>query len=206
MKRIIIIGTCLVTAAIVYGFVDYLKTDKKRLQRMYGDEPAASAPPAAVVTTVANPEPPATAPAAFAEKAAARAPEKTNAVNVLNTAALKRPKRLNMKLYSRAALNEKYLVVLDSVAKAAPPAGKTTAAPAVAAAPAPLVVPVLVVRPAPVVGVAKKTFARPAKKAEEETFFKKLDPSLFSRAPLRKRKIFGMDSATGATTVMQAKN
>jgi len=164
MKKIIIIGICLVTGAIVYGFVDYLKTDKKQLQRMYGDEPAAAvAPPA-------PPAPPAPA-----------APEKTPAVALKSTPPKLVRKKVNLKLYSRAALEEKYI------------ARDTTAL---------TVLPVIKKQDAPIVQLRyvrqpKNTITGP------NSTFKKLDFSSFSRKSLRRRPVVA-DTAVAATTAVPA--
>ena len=182
----IIVGLCLVTAAIVYGFVDYLKTDKKQLQQMYGDEPETGTLRAIPVAPPAPPPPPATA-----------IVEKMPASEKVFT---KRSKKLNLKLYSRAALEEKYIKP-DSAEPAAMPVKKTAAA-----SPA-LVVPVISVVAAPVVEPAKKIFVRRQKKdRDEDQVFEKIDASSFSRAPLRKRKPVAVDTVSSVTVSLPQQN
>jgi len=95
----IIVGICLVTAAIVYGFVDYLKTDKKQLQQMYGDEPV----PATAAKTPATP---------------VVLPVKTDTAKTSESSLTKRRhKKLNLKSYSRS---EEVYIPADSTAQAAP--------------------------------------------------------------------------------------
>jgi len=163
MKKIIIIGVCLVTGAIVYGFVDYLKTDKKQLQRMYGDEIVPATPEKAPAVAVAQPE----------------------TMSAMNSLLLKSPppklvhKKLNLKLYSRAALEEKYI------------APDTTAL---------TVMPVMKKQDAPTV---EARYVKQPKKTVEEPIFKKVSFSSFSRGSLRKRPVV-VDTAVAATTAVPA--
>ena len=92
----IILGSCLVAGAVIYGFVDYAHTDKKQLQRMYSDGPAL----------------PATAPAKQAGNNAQNALEAAADSAILSKlpVIIPKPKKLFLKEYSRAALDEKYLV------------------------------------------------------------------------------------------------
>lgn len=167
MKRMITIGVCLVTAAIVYGFVDYLKTDKQQLQRMYGDEPAAGAAPAVKA---------AAAPVEAADPVAeARLPLKASADNTTGKGIKRRPKRIKADLYSRAALEERF-IPLDSAKET--PAAAAKAYPVPPPPPPPVVQP-----PAP----AKTSRLSPSRKADEPVF-KKVDASLFSRSSLKRRK------------------
>jgi len=172
MKKIIIAGICLVTAAIVYGFTDYLSTDKKQLQRMYSDEPAAGG---------ALPVQPAAMPA---EKAPVipevLLPKAVPASTPEPLITRRRHKKLNLKQYSRAEMEEKY--ILPDSAKLAPAMAKATAARAALVAPA---IPVVA---APAVAPAKKSFVRSKKQKDEEIIFEKIEPGLFSRAPLKRRK------------------
>jgi len=184
MKQIIIMGICLVTAAIVYGFVDYLKTDKKQLQRMYGDEPAAAVIPASVALPVA----PATV---TAKEVPAVPPSKTSTLNPFAelNAKLER-KKFNLNLYSRSALRVNYIepdsaeTIRFSVAK-----------------PAVLSVPVVNRPAAPAVGALKRSFAKPLIGLDTE---KVISLSFFSRGPLRRKKAVAIDTVTTVKDVMPA--
>ena len=188
MKRMIIIGVCLVTAAIVYGFADYFQTDKKQLERMYNDEPAAVVPAADKTQAMptdgpANPEP-AVAPAAAT--VANNVPDDAPA-NAMPAPATSRRKKLNLKLYSRAALEEKYIAPVESVesekaVNASLPEIKKPTAPRVET-------------------VKTNIGGSPS----ISSIRKKLDYRLFSRAPLKKVAVV-RDTTDSSATAVQAKN
>lgn len=187
----IIIGSCLVTAAIVYGFVDYLKTDKKQLERMYTDEPE---------TAIASPVKPALpgktvgTPAENVSAALTGQPvEADSREGMKKTSRNEMPKKLDIDLYSRAIPAEK-LITLDSAIRAATPV-HTSAAP-----PSTMVVPVIHPVAAPVVEPAKKPFVRSIRKPVYEFEFTKVDASAFSRAPLRKKKFVAVDTVVAGIT------
>jgi len=191
MKRMIIIGVCLVTGAIVYGFVDYLQTDKKQLERMYNDEPAAAVPAADKTQVMptdgpANPEP-AVAPEKAAVATVANSRPAEASVNAMPASATRRRKKLNLKLYSRAALEEKYIAPTESIepekaVNASLPEVKKTDAPRVEAV---------------------KTSA--GSSPSIVSVRKKLDYRLFSRAPLKKVAVT-RDTTDSSVTAVQAKN
>ncbi len=93
MKKMIILGSCLVGGAVIYGFADYLHTDKKQLERMYNDVPVVKAAPAKQVAS----------PAAGDTTVFVPAAPKRNAHR----------RKLNLGLYSRSALVQRE-VPLDS--------------------------------------------------------------------------------------------
>jgi hypothetical protein len=159
MKRIIIAGICLVAAAIVYGFADYLKTDKKQLQRMYSDEPAANA---------TAPAPTAATPAAAASVTPVALPATAAADSALKRLIVARRHKVNLKQYSRAVVAEEMVKTAST-----PPA---------------MVVPAIPVVAAPVIEPAKKTFVRLKKKTDEDEVFTKVSVSSFSRGSLRRKK------------------
>jgi hypothetical protein len=97
MKKMIILGSCLVAGAVVYGVTDYLRTDKIQLRHMYSDETEATAP--AAKKTVA--------PAIAAQAADTGTAIKTLLDTLLMTAPPPRP--LSLDLYSRSSLSEKYI-------------------------------------------------------------------------------------------------
>jgi hypothetical protein len=96
MKKMIILGSCLVAGAVVYGITDYLRTDKIQLKHMYSDEPEATAPASKK----------AVAPAIAAQNADVDTALRAQ----LDTLSLTPPpKTLSLELYSRSSLSEKYI-------------------------------------------------------------------------------------------------
>ena len=102
MKKMIILGSCLVAGAVVYGITDYLRTDKIQLKHMYSDEPEATAPAAKK----------AVAPAIAAQDAdidtATQSHLDTTFMSYIDTAG-GQGRKLNLDLYSRSSLTEKYI-------------------------------------------------------------------------------------------------
>jgi hypothetical protein len=96
MKKMIILGSCLVAGAMVYGFTDYLRTDKKQLKHMYSDEPEAAAPAARK----------AVAPAMAVQNANIDTALRAQLDTLSKTLP---PKTLSLELYSRSSLTEKYI-------------------------------------------------------------------------------------------------
>ena len=92
----IILGSCLVAGAMVYGFTDYLRTDKKQLKHMYSDEPEAAAPAARK----------AVAPAMAVQDANIDTSLRAQLDTLSKTLP---PKTLSLELYSRSSLTEKYI-------------------------------------------------------------------------------------------------
>ena len=82
--------------AMVYGVTDYLHTDKKQLKHMYSDEPEVTAPVAKK----------AMAPAMAVEAADTDTSLRAQPDTLLTTSP---PKSLNLELYSRSSLSEKYI-------------------------------------------------------------------------------------------------
>lgn len=104
MKRILIVGVCLVSGAAIYGFVDYLKTDKKQLEQQYKE-----APPVVTQAVVKEktPEPPVV-------NVKEEPPTVVAASNDRKNDKVRRPKRFSLKQYSRAKLTEERFLLPDS--------------------------------------------------------------------------------------------
>ena len=96
MKKMIILGSCLVAGAMVYGVTDYLRTDKAQLRHMYSDEPETTTPAAKKKMA------PAIAAQAVDIDTALRAQLDTLSM-------IPPPKTLSLELYSRSSLTEKYI-------------------------------------------------------------------------------------------------
>jgi hypothetical protein len=96
MKRILIVGLCLVSGAAIYGFVDYLKTDKQQLEQQYKE-----APP--VVTQAAVKENIPETPVVTAKE---ELPTIVTSNNGRKNDKVRHPKRFSLKQYSRAKLDE----------------------------------------------------------------------------------------------------
>ncbi|MBS1566452.1 MAG: hypothetical protein JST39_18860 [Bacteroidetes bacterium] len=174
MKRIITIGICLVTAAIVYGVADYLKTDRKQLQNMYSDDPVSAVP-----KTNTGTEPPVLPMKAVVENNAAnqaaaaslQAPAFVTSNSMTEKSPGRKRKKLNLKIYSRAIPVEE---IKDEVA--------------------------LPVVSAP----ARTSNVKPANAEKVITDnFKAVKFSSFSRAPLRRKKPVQADSLAAPVTERQ---
>jgi hypothetical protein len=114
MKPLLYIGAALMIGAGIYGFVDYKKKNQsKEFQSLYGEAPKKE---------VQEPVTTDVAPAAIATPVVTEK-EETVVVNKETVAGrkqvVKKPrKRLNAKLYSRAALEEEVIIVDEPEKKA----------------------------------------------------------------------------------------
>ncbi len=166
--------------------MDYLHTDKKQLQHMYGDEPA---------TRAANPEPatviapPVTVPVETVTATAADAPIETDFPPSMEKPVNKKSRRkaLNLELYSRAKLEEKFIAPDITKALTVTPVKKADA---------------------PTVKAPERSFVSTSKKPVEDTdiVFKRVNLSSFSRAPLRRRAVVADTTAVPATAASSSKN
>lgn len=96
MKSILIVGACLITGAAIYGFVDFLQTDKQQLEQQYQ-----KAPPVVTQTVLKEKTP---RPPVVNIKEAP--PRVVAAGNTGKNEKVRRPKKFSLKQYSRAKLEE----------------------------------------------------------------------------------------------------